>query len=71
MSRYRVFSDSEAHWSKRSRVKARSREAMRYREVDHAVRAGRYVAPHEVAVAVFAVLAAALGVGTAVVAATA
>jgi putative membrane protein len=42
----------------------------RRREVDQAVRAGRYVAPHDVVVAVFAVVAGALGLGTAVIAAT-
>jgi putative membrane protein len=43
----------------------------RRREVDHAVREGRYVAPDEVTLAVFAVVAGLLSVGTAVVAAMA
>jgi putative membrane protein len=42
----------------------------RRREVDQAVRAGRYVAPDELTIGAFAVLAGVLGVGTAVVAAT-
>lgn len=42
----------------------------RRREVDHAIAAGRYVAPHEVVIGAFAVLAGALGIGTAIVAAT-
>ena len=41
----------------------------RRREVNQAVRAGRYVAPHEVTIAAFAVLGGLLGIGTAVVAA--
>jgi putative membrane protein len=41
----------------------------RRREVDRAVRDGRYVAPHELTIAAFAVLGGALGLGTALVAA--
>jgi uncharacterized membrane protein YidH (DUF202 family) len=41
----------------------------RRREVDHAVRAGRYAAPDERAIGAFAVLAGLLGIGTAVVSA--
>jgi uncharacterized membrane protein YidH (DUF202 family) len=41
----------------------------RRREVDHAVRAGAYMPPHEVTIGTFAVVGGVLGIGTAVVAA--